>query len=104
MKSRENYRSTGVHPSELAHFAQYFHQDFGFQFSDPSCGIDVYIRQLSPVRKVVLQAELEQLLARWPGRDGRALHNAWLRLGAQWSPQNARSFLGQAIAALEGKS
>jgi hypothetical protein len=70
--------------SELERFARWFHQDFGVERP----GVDefalAYFRSLSVQRRRALGSELGALLKHWPGRNGRGLRNAWVRLGANW--------------------
>ena len=77
--------------SELQNFAQWFHQDSDLLFASVHAGARIYIASLPPDRKSVLRAELEALLATYPGKDGRGLTKAWFRLGAQAWPGGRRS-------------
>jgi hypothetical protein len=73
---------------EIEHFAQWFHQDFTVIYPDLDEGVAAYITSLDSSRRHVLKRELEQLLCEYPGKDGKGLQNAWLRLGAQAWPRS----------------
>ena len=69
---------------ELGNFAQWFHQDFDMVHESIDIGSDEYLKSLTKERKTVLFEEIRQLLNEHPGKDNKALKNAWLKLGAQW--------------------
>jgi hypothetical protein len=68
----------------LIRFASIFHQDFGFLNCDPDEMAQGFFRSLSIEEKASLRKELFELLDENPGKKQKGLHNAWLRLGAQW--------------------
>ena len=71
--------------SELTQFAVFFHQDFALGFPDMPSGARVYLRGLSPDRKVVLGREFDTFLT--DHRSAKALRNSWIRLGAGYAPR-----------------
>ena len=48
-----------------------------------------FIKSLSADQRRVLKAELQALTTTYPGKSGKALRNAWIRLGAQSWPRSA---------------
>ena len=89
--------------SELERFARWFHQDFRMQYPEADEFAFEYFRSLSIQRRRALGAELGSLLEQWPGRNGKGLRNAWVRLGAHWSERGPalRSRLSKWIEELQ---
>jgi hypothetical protein len=87
--------------SEAEQFADWFHQDFGV-LDDGNDAVASYIERLTPSQRTTLKRKLEALLQENPGKDQKGLRNAWLRLGARWSPRrkDLRAFIEGWISAL----
>jgi len=69
---------------ELQKFAKWFHQDFGVIFESVESGANEYLEALTEKQRISLSKEIGDFLKKYPGKDHKALKNAWLKLGAQW--------------------
>jgi hypothetical protein len=89
--------------SPLQDLAARFHQDFGLMEAEPEEWGKVFMKSLSAAQRRVLRAELQELVAAYPGKNGEALRNAWIRLGAQSWPRSAnlRETIGVWVRELE---
>lgn len=89
MRSRISVVKDGAiaRQSPLQRFAAWFHQDFFVLFPDVASGGQAYLNQLDDAEREAVRAELQQLLAQYPGKSEAGLRNAWLRLGAEAWPR-----------------
>jgi hypothetical protein len=69
--------------------ASWFHQDFALMEVEPGEWGREFIRSLSVSQKGELKTELMELVATYPGKNGKGLMNAWIRSGAQSWPRSA---------------
>ena len=83
---------------ELEKFAKWFHQDFGVLYETAEHGAKDYLNNLSNDQKEKLFYEIEALLNQYPGKDTKALKNAWIRLGAEWWNKNEMPELLQRLS------
>jgi hypothetical protein len=83
--------------SPLANLASWFHQDFKLIGIEPEDWGKEFIKSLSMGQRRALKVELLDLAAAYPGKSGKGLRNAWIRLGAQCWPRSAD--LGRMIVA-----
>jgi hypothetical protein len=79
----------------LANLASWFHQDFALMGIEPEDWGKEFIKSLSMEQTRVLRVELQELQTAYPGKSGKGLRNAWIRLGAAVWPRSAN--LRQAI-------
>ena len=71
--------------TELQEFAQWFHQDWRLMFPNFYMGAAMYIKQLTPERRLQLQQQLRAFLDANAGATPRELEQQWLKLGAaEW--------------------
>jgi hypothetical protein len=89
--------------SPLANLASWFHQDFKLMGIEPDQWGREFIKSLSAEQRRVLRVELQELEATYPGKGGKGLRNAWIRLGAQCWPRSAnlRGIIEVWVKALE---
>src|SRR5258708_11449716 len=76
--------------SPIANLASLFHQDLKLMGMEPEEWGREFIRALSADQRRTLLTELLDLKAAYPGKSGKGLRNAWIRLGAQWCPRAAK--------------
>jgi hypothetical protein len=76
--------------SPLANLASWFHQDFALMGIEPEEWGREFIKSLSADQRRTLKVELLDLGAAYPGKSGKGLRNAWIRLGAAWCPRAAK--------------
>ena len=69
---------------ELQKFAKWFHQDFGVIYESFDNGANEYLEALTEKQRTCLSKEIGDFLKKYPGKDHKALKNAWFKLGAQW--------------------
>jgi hypothetical protein len=69
--------------------ASWFHQDFALMGVEPGEWGREFIRSLSVSQEGELKTELMELVATYPGKNGKGLMNAWIRFGAQSWPRSA---------------
>src|SRR5882757_7936726 len=67
--------------------ASWFHQDFALMGVEPDQWGKEFMRSLSTAQRHSLRLELIELLAAYPGKTGKGLCNAWIRLGAAVWPR-----------------
>jgi hypothetical protein len=77
------------HAPALRGFARWFHQDTIVEFESYDVAADEYLGRIDRESRQQLAGALNELLSENPGRTGRGLRNAWLRLGAQAGPRPA---------------
>ena len=70
--------------SELKQFVCWFNQDFDILFASASEGAEACLENLSCDRKSTLAVEVEHLLTKNYGKDGKSQKNAWRKLGGCW--------------------
>jgi hypothetical protein len=89
--------------SPLHNLASWFHQDFNLMGIEPEEWGKEFIKSLSAEERRVLRVELQELQAAYPGKNGKGLRNAWIRLGAESWPRSAnlREMIGVWVKALE---
>jgi hypothetical protein len=75
--------------SPLANLASWFHQGFALMGIEPEQWGREFIKSLSAEQRRVLEVELLELVATYPGKSGKGLRNAWIRLGAGYWPRAA---------------
>jgi len=76
--------------SPVANLASWFHQDFELMGMEPEEWGKEFIKPLTADHRRTLRVELLELAATYPGKNGKGLRNAWIRLGAQWCPRPAK--------------
>ena len=89
--------------SALADLASWFHQDFKLMGIEADQWGKEFIKPLSTGERRALRVELLELATAYPGKSGKGLRNAWIRLGAAGWPRSAnlRETMDSWIKALE---
>jgi hypothetical protein len=89
--------------SPLRSLASGFHQDLELMGIEPEEWGREFIKSLSSDQRCNLKLESLELAAAHPGKSGKGLRNAWIRLGAQSWPKSAdlRGIIQLWVEALE---